>query len=733
MATDVEKYEQLRNREAARTAAQFSQEISDSLIRNHHWGTLLSAAPLALSFVGACQVVASSPAASGLKLRKPSNGFSHLQYESLQANLVYLVDIGRKTFLETETRMDKLVMHSRYLFSDTGTVNRIIDALNDEQGAQKTLPACMVTLKSTVGECESHLQAIEARFETWLDVAQELSQVATESEHDTIDKRHENQDQVHSQKIRGEFAEKELQRRDDAVSEAQRRMLLAEDAFKQASRKIPSGWDVVGMSVVDVLSQSVFSIGGALVTALTPHKYVALGHSVFDTLKSTLMRDHHDDHDHPESAEPGPGRHDDPACTHLDSLLTYLSLLSSVVHNGLPSANQKDGTIPENSPGTIRTFLEIMDYDLPENAAPGSYSYDAKYIIHEALEIIHDIQAAAKSQREISSSSTPIAWEAWQKNVADLQARAASLKARKDNLEGMAAGATPPRLKSKSKRYKASKSIVRAQLERAAAAFESTTASLEVQREAYDASVTRLNQNLERISDIQLAIGKLQAENITLEEIVRILRASISALSGLKEQITSLLRFFQGISAMVEFAARGPCRDLLETMETGIDRDDTGAIAGITYRDFQKQVLLNTTLMIRGYFSVVFEVSRLYSQISREYIIPGINLIDSLGLSQSRDITNQRNKELEHYKKSAVQAIRELAEKKQQALLSRMDQRISYLQESASSLPECPEKKAIEKVAEEEAARARFEAEQEGDFVDVAAHLSQTGHYNEDL
>ncbi|KAL0261469.1 hypothetical protein SLS55_002899 [Diplodia seriata] len=706
MATDVEKYEQLRNREATRTAAQFSQEISDSLIRNHHWGTLLSAAPLALSFVGACQVVASSPAASGLKLRKPHNGFTHLQYESLQANLVYLVDIGRKTFLETETRMDKLVMHSRYLFSETGTVNRIIDALNDEQGAQKTLPACMVTLKSTVGECEGHLQAIEARFETWLDVAQELSQVATESERrpkhlsvsntadfldDTIDKRHENRDQVHSQKIHREFAEKEMKRKDDAVNEAQRRMLLAEDAFKQASKNIPSGWDVVGMSVVDVLSQSVFSIGGALVTALTPHKYVALGHSVFDTLKSTLMKEHHDDHDHPEAAEPGVGRHDDPACMHLDNLLTYLSLLSSVVNNELPSTPQKDA----NSPGTIRTFLEIMDYDLPDNAAPGSYSYDAKYIVHEALEIIYDTQAAAKLQREISSSSVPIPREAWQKKVADLQARATSLKARKDNLDGMAAGAAPPRLKTKSKkRYEASQSI----------------ASLEVQREAYDASVTRLNQNLERISDIQLAIGKLKAENITLEEIVRILRASISALSGLKEQIT----------------------DLLETLETGIDRDETGAIAGITYRDFQKQVLLNTTLMIRGYFSVVFEVSRLYSQISREYIIPGINLIDSLGLSQNRDITNQRNKELEHYKKSAVQAIRELAEKKQQALLSRMDQRIGYLQESVPSLPKCPEKKAIEKVAEEEAARARFEAEQEGEFVDVAAHIS-TGHYNEDF
>lgn len=45
---------------------------------------------------------------------------------------------------------------------------------------------------------------------------------------------------------------------------------------------------------------------------------------------------------------------------------------------------------------------------------------------------------------------------------------------------------------------------------------------------------------------------------------------------------------------MVEFAARGPCRDLVETLETGIDRDESGVIAGVTFRDFQKQVSIAT-------------------------------------------------------------------------------------------------------------------------------------------
>jgi len=47
------------------------------------------------------------------------------RYESLQANLVFLADTGRRTFIDAEQQMDKLAMHSRYLFSDTGVVSSL--------------------------------------------------------------------------------------------------------------------------------------------------------------------------------------------------------------------------------------------------------------------------------------------------------------------------------------------------------------------------------------------------------------------------------------------------------------------------------------------------------------------------------------------------------------------------------------------------------------------------------
>ena len=129
------------------------------------------------------------------------------RYESLQANLVFLADTGRRTFIEAEQQMDKLVVHSKYLFSDTGVVsllgvatlvlmyiltlrrvevNRIIDALRDEASAPRTLEACMEDLKEGIEECEAAVEAVEKRFGTWLDIAEELSQVATDSERELL-------------------------------------------------------------------------------------------------------------------------------------------------------------------------------------------------------------------------------------------------------------------------------------------------------------------------------------------------------------------------------------------------------------------------------------------------------------------------------------------------------------------------------------------------------------------
>jgi hypothetical protein len=79
MSCEIAKYEEVRRLEVAQSGTQFSQEISDSLMLKQNWGNLLSAAPLALGFVGACQLAASSPTAAGVRLQQPAGGFRYLK------------------------------------------------------------------------------------------------------------------------------------------------------------------------------------------------------------------------------------------------------------------------------------------------------------------------------------------------------------------------------------------------------------------------------------------------------------------------------------------------------------------------------------------------------------------------------------------------------------------------------------------------------------------------------
>lgn len=740
--SEIEKYEEVRRLEVAQSGAQFSQEIADSLILRHNWGNLLSAAPLALSFVGACQVAASSPTAVGVKLQRPAGGFKYLLYDNLQANLVFLVDEGRKAFLEAETRMDKLVMHSRYLFAEDGVANRIVNALSDEATATKTLPGCMDDLREGIGECETQIKAIDDRFERWQDIAQELSQVATASEHGKLDEQTQAKEKLQAQDIRSEAANKEKENREKFVEEAERRMKLAEDAFKQASKDVPSGWDAIGMNFVEGLGTTVLSIGSAMVTVFSPNKYFTLGHSVVDAIKSGFTKDSGEPNEGSAQASDSTAELNfyDPAIDKLDILYLDLTSLLTLTQgkNGegldwdkLHKRNSADGT-----PLTyFRTNFQIILEALDRNSPRGSFSFDTKKIVEEALKVVQEIEDAVEGQRQISGASTQSEEKRWPDIIINLQERAGSLKCRRDNLPGLAMGIKPPNLKSKVTQPPIKGSVAGMKMAYAAANLQSAAVAMDTQRASYDASTEKLMENLVKISEIQQTIGRLRAEDITLTKIVDVLRASIRALAGLKEQITALLQFFKGIAAMVEFAARGPCKNLLSTLESGIERDATGVIAGISYRDFQKQLLLNTTFMIRGYFSVVFEVSRLYTDISHEYIIPGVHLVDKLGLSQiadgGGDQTLSRNKELEVYKENAVAKIRELAERKQKALTSRMNERIALIQETTGTLPASQQTKAIKETMEEELESTVNEIKNQETFIDDTARLIMGGFSDE--
>jgi hypothetical protein len=92
MADQDEMAQLIERPELTMTAQQYCQAVSDSLIMQQNWGNLLAAAPLALSHLGACQIVAGSPVAGSFTLVRPDHLMEILPYAFDHLNVRIITD-----------------------------------------------------------------------------------------------------------------------------------------------------------------------------------------------------------------------------------------------------------------------------------------------------------------------------------------------------------------------------------------------------------------------------------------------------------------------------------------------------------------------------------------------------------------------------------------------------------------------------------------------------------------
>jgi hypothetical protein len=72
----------------------YMKELEDNAFKANDWGTMLSAAPLALGFVGECMYASASPIAAGITLQAPQGGFKHLRSGNLQSLYPCVTDLS---------------------------------------------------------------------------------------------------------------------------------------------------------------------------------------------------------------------------------------------------------------------------------------------------------------------------------------------------------------------------------------------------------------------------------------------------------------------------------------------------------------------------------------------------------------------------------------------------------------------------------------------------------------
>ncbi|KAK3332674.1 hypothetical protein B0T19DRAFT_398419 [Cercophora scortea] len=179
-------------------------------------------------------------------------------------------------------------------------------------------------------------------------------------------------------------------------------------------------------------------------------------------------------------------------------------------------------------------------------------------------------------------------------------------------------------------------------LEKARADAKAKQEALDRSNEAFKKASERVRSTSRSLDTANQMLEQLQVEKLDLDKAKHIIGSSLDSLMRFKQQIDEMLAYFTENAIIVQqmIAPRGHLGQLLEqiegvSLESG-NRQDARVIEHFKFEDEDREDFLQHSLQLEGRFSGVYEIAGIYLEISKKYIIPGINQMEELSIMSQR-------------------------------------------------------------------------------------------------
>ncbi|KAF3918011.1 hypothetical protein ABW21_db0202902 [Orbilia brochopaga] len=168
-------------------------------------------------------------------------------------------------------------------------------------------------------------------------------------------------------------------------------------------------------------------------------------------------------------------------------------------------------------------------------------------------------------------------------------------------------------------------------------ALEAEKFSIEALKSAREALISEFDQLADARASLvktQVDLSQLVTKGKTLEGIMEILQRSINLLSKLKDNIEQLVGFFKASLLDVEASIEYSVVPFLTDVERGIVKGaNPQEVQEITMSERSKQRIISLALQMQGRFAAIADISAGYMKISKNYIRPMINEMETLSIS----------------------------------------------------------------------------------------------------
>ena len=593
--------------------------------------------------------------------------------------------------------MDAIRLYSAQVPDQVKKVVRTLVRGSDED-VKDFLPIELGKIERNSAECLRLAQAVEAKFEHVMDLTGELLEVSSAARGYYEKTQEETKTRREIALAKEKAARDKLTMAKEQQEKLEKEVREAKRSWEKAVDSMPSGWEVLGMSVVETIVHGVVEVAN-----VAKRPFASGAHHAADPGKET-------------GTEQSPAD-DQPVPTFSEAAGEQLKLLTTQLYEDLDSAsvNAKDDGGSNSTEETLDKKLQTMKIymeNLQEDLAgkkTSSIDPEVQELLKKGLEISKQGEAISKGL-----SFSPDNFKGIARQAADLKYAVMKFCTKKRAQTGVNPFTSKPPRQAKttaSSPGSSSPSAAKMAVEGAQFKIAETKGLLERQEDRYDQTCKQLKERNEELSKVLESLAELSPEKLAnFDQIRDTLMRGIKALASVREQWQKLVEFFQFITNIIKVCQNESLKSFVDYAKVGQKRKLANGYAD---SDFMRDLIYEQVSQANTTSYVVWSISNTYVEISRNHLmsrLASLGQLIALDPEKERHTIDLKKAELMEGSKEAQEAIKKLVLEAKDHFHDKVEKRIKQIEtELLKVLP--PEDPAKIKEINDTVSRAIKEAD----------------------
>ncbi|KAK6504765.1 hypothetical protein TWF481_006704 [Arthrobotrys musiformis] len=693
----------------------FVENSKASLFFRYTWGPSLITIPVCLEMLGACHAVASTEFARKTKVQRPENRFQYLSNNHiyLTTQLVHVRNEALLAFEDARLRMGIIKVASEV--ADDMVKELAVIFENKTLSAQhgNLLRKKLGVLQRQADNCKSNAMEMHKKFTHWLNFVMELHEACQETSGHSEASFRTFESRQKADELLEEHQKQQVADAKAAREKFEGQLKTQQEQYEKFMKKFPKGGDLI---MYEWIQAGGFVIRmGATAAAIykspttAPELLPKLGKEFLDILSQGSGSSKGTDG---KIQAPTEGSTlDDLLLANCDGIKSAIESLENILKSGPqtdgvnwdlvnvfgddPETPGGQGHGPSSRAPDVEVVSFLLEYykSLFPEPAKDNENLNIKTLaeaLDEAIKVVGELEEEAKLAssskkwvKPAKDSSKVLGWVgATEKILTKVRGLSSSLKSCPGlQIGGQAptAGVQPP--KEKRPTLGSSSKVL---LDAATAEAEIIRRGLETTQLCYEKATERQFSLQARLDRLRLDLQRVKDEIKNLDGVRDMIRKCIAFAIDLKEKVLELVKFFSGLSELVDSAVNKALTPYLKTYELAVRGSESSKHLSKSHLE----LLFQYTITIAANFSLFQDTSAMYTEIHDTYILEGMTVVNGMGAGgELAPGIDQKVQELKRYSVKAQQGISDVVQKKSVAIISSLASHIKDAKEAQALLP----------------------------------------------